>query len=268
MNQPTRSEDGKLIRKAFEAREGAVLVSNDLSQIEFRVLADQSGDSKLLHVFRNGLDIHSITASNIFKLPVDKLDDMLHRYPSKRVGFGVVYGITKEGLQEQLLMVGLDPKYWTLERCQNLIDDWFSTYPGVEVYMNDLVAFALRHGYVEDMFGRRRYLPTLRSSSRLTRAEAVRQAGNMPIQSGAAGIFKKAMKNLVPIYRDFQSQGYICHPVIPIHDDLVFEVSEEIVHLWVPLCQDVMEHSVIISVPVLSEAKVGKTWGDQEKYRW
>jgi len=268
MNQPTRSEDGKAIRKAFTARDGCVFVSNDLSQIEMRVLANESGDARLLHIFRNGLDIHSMTASGIFNLPVEELDEMKHRYPSKRVGFGVVYGITAEGLQEQLLMMGLDPNHWTRSRCQQLIDDWFAVYPDVEVYMEDLVAFARRHGYVQDMFGRRRYLATIRSSSKMARAEAARQAGNQPIQSGAAGVFKKGMANLIPYYRDFQAQGYICHPIIPIHDDLVFEVSEDIVDIWVPLQQDVMEHSVTLKVPVLSDAKVGKIWGDQKKYKW
>jgi DNA polymerase len=152
------------------------------SQIEMRMLSHESGDPLLLDIFRNNRDIHAITASNIFKLPVDQLDDMKHRYPAKRVGFGVVYGITAAGLQEQLLMIGLDPEYWTIPRCQALINEWFRLYHHVALYMQDLVAFALRHGYVEDMFGRRRYLATIHSSSRQSRAEAARQAGNMPIQ--------------------------------------------------------------------------------------
>lgn len=268
MNQPTRSEDGKAIRKAFVAREGAVFVCNDLSGIEMRVLAHETGDPKLLRIFKEGLDLHSMTASGIFDLPIENLDEMLHRYPAKRVGFGVVYGITADGLREQLIMIGLDPLYWTVYKCQQLIDDWFALYSDVEVYMHDLLAFALRHGYVSDMFGRRRYLATIRSSSRRARAEAARQAGNMPIQSGAAGIFKKGMANIKPIYKDFQKQGYICDPVIPIHDDLVFEVAEDLVHVWVPLIQDIMEHSVTLKVPILSEAKVGKVWGSTEKYTW
>lgn len=268
MNQPTRSEDGKAIRKAFTAREGCVFVSNDLSQIEMRVLAHESGDAKLIHIFKNNLDIHSMTASGIFKLDIELLDEMKHRYPSKRVGFGVVYGITAAGLQEQLLMMGLDPDYWTTAQCQELIDDWFKLYPGVDLYMQDLVAFALRHGYVKDMFGRRRYLGTIRSSSKRARAEAARQAGNMPIQSGAAGVFKAGMKNLTPIYKDFQAQGYYCDPVLPTHDDLLFEVSEDIVDVWVPLQQDVMENSVTLKVPVKSDAKVGKIWGEMKKYKW
>jgi intein/homing endonuclease len=182
MNQPTRSEDGKAIRKAFTAREGCVFVSNDLSQIEMRVLAHESGDERLIHIFQNDLDIHAMTASGIFKLPIAELDEMKHRYPAKRVGFGVVYGVTAAGLQEQLLMMNLDSDYWTIVKCQALIDEWFALYPGVDRFMQDLVSFALRHGYVSDMFGRRRYLGTIRSTSRRARAEAARQAGNMPIQ--------------------------------------------------------------------------------------
>lgn len=268
MNIPTRTQEGKAIRKAFRASEGSLFVSNDLSGIEMRVLAHETGDPRLVKIFTDGLDLHSMTASGIFKLPIEELDEMAHRYPAKRVGFGVVYGITADGLREQLLMIGLDPMYWTTARCQQLIDDWFELYADVEVYMHDLLAFALRHGYVVDMFGRRRYLATIRSSSRRARADAARQAGNMPIQSGAAGIFKKGMKELIPIYKDFQAQGYRCHPIIPIHDDLVFEVSEEIIELWVPIIQDIMEHSVTLKVPILSEAKVGKVWGAQEKYTW
>jgi DNA polymerase I-like protein with 3'-5' exonuclease and polymerase domains len=269
MNQPTRSEDGKAIRKCFVPSEGMVFVSNDLSQIEMRVLAHESGDPLLLDIFRNDKDIHSITASNIFKLPVDQLDDMRHRYPSKRVGFGVVYGITAAGLQEQLLMIGLDPAFWTIRRCQELIDEWFALYHDVEVYMHDLVRFAILHGYVEDMFGRRRYLATIESTSKQARAEAARQAGNMPIQSGAAGVFKKGMANLTPIYKDFQARGYRIWPIIPIHDDLVFEVEEDLVDIWVPIQQDVMEHSVQLRVPIKSDAKIGRiSWGEGEKYKW
>lgn len=268
MNQPTRSEDGKEIRKCFHAGEGKVFVSNDLSQIEMRVLGHESGDPLLLDIFKNNRDIHSITASNIFRIPVDQLDEMKHRYPAKRVGFGVVYGITAEGLQEQLLMMGLDKDYWTKARCQELIDGWFAVYHGVEVYMQDLVSFAIRHGYVEDMFGRRRYLEAIRSSSKRARAEAARQAGNMPIQSGAAGIFKAGMRELIPIYKDFLARGYYIRPVLPIHDDLVFEVEEDLVDIWVPLQQDCMEHAVTLKVPIKSDAKVGKIWGAMEKYKW
>lgn len=245
-----------------------MFVSNDLSQIEMRVLGDQSGDPLLIDIFRNDRDIHSITASNIFKVPVDQLDEMKHRYPAKRVGFGVVYGITKEGLREQLLMIGLDPNYWSLARCQELIDEWFALYHDVELYMQDLVAFAIRHGYVVDMFGRRRYLETIRSSSKYARLEAARQAGNMPIQSGAAGIFKAGMRELIPIYKDFLDRGYYIRPVLPIHDDLVFEVEEDLVPIWVPLQQDCMEHAVTLKVPIKSDAKVGKIWGKMEKYKW
>lgn len=267
MNQPTRSEDGKKIRECFNAGDGKLYVSNDLSQIEMRVLGDQSGDPLLLDIFRNDRDIHSITASKIFGVPIEDLDEMKHRYPSKRVGFGVVYGITAAGLQEQLLMMGLSAEFWTIPRCQALIDEWFTIYHDVELYMEDLVSFALRKGYVVDMFGRRRYLETIRSSSPRARAEARRQAGNMPIQSGAAGIFKAGMKLLIPIYRDFLARGYYVRPVVPIHDDLVFEVEEDLVDIWVPLQQDCMENAVQLKVPIKSEAKVGKNWGKMEKYK-
>jgi len=267
MNQPTRTEDGKAIRKCFVAGEGKLFVSNDLSQIEMRTLADQSGDPLLLDIFRNNKDIHSITASNIFKLPIDQLDEMKHRYPAKRVGFGVVYGITAEGLQEQLLMMGLDRNYWTRDKCQELIDEWFALYHDVEVYMSDLVSFAIRHGYVEDMFGRRRYLEAIRSSSKRARAEAARQAGNMPIQSGAAGIFKSGMRDLILFYRDFLARGYYIRPVLPIHDDLVFEVEEDLIDIWVPIQQACMENAVTLKVPIKSDAKVGKIWGSMEKYK-
>jgi DNA polymerase-1 len=249
------------------AGDGHVFVSNDLGQIEMRVLAHESGDPLLTDIFKTGKDLHAITASNIFQISVESLDEMQHRYPAKRVGFGTVYGITAPGLQEQLLMIGLDPNHWTVPRCQKLIDDWFKLYHDVELYMQDLVTFALRTGYVEDMFGRRRYLETIHSSSKYTHLEAARQAGNMPIQSGAAGIFKKGMANLIPIYKDFLARGYYIRPVIPIHDDLVFEVDEDLVDIWVPLQQDVMEHSVTLNVPIKSDEKVGKVWGTLAKYK-
>uniref|UniRef100_A0A6M3LBV9 Putative DNA polymerase n=1 Tax=viral metagenome TaxID=1070528 RepID=A0A6M3LBV9_9ZZZZ len=266
-NQPTRSEDGRAIRDAFVAAPGCSFVSVDLSQIEMRLLAHETKDPGLVKIFREGLDIHAQTASGVFKLPIDQLDDMKHRYPAKRVGFGIVYGITESGLREQLLMIGLDPKEWTLQSCKNLISAWYKLYPGVLEYQGRTALHVRRYGFVRDMWGRVRYIATIHSADPRLQAEALRMSGNQPIQSGAQGVIKKAMKDLVPYYREFQAMGYVCRPLIQIHDDLVFEVSDEMVDLWVPIQLDIMSNVVKLSIPIKADAKVGKRWGSMEKFK-
>ena len=182
MNQPTRTEDGKEIKKSFIAAPGCRFCSADYSGIEMRVAAHVSQDPFMLQVFREGRDLHSETASAVFGIPVDQVDKMKHRYPCKRVGFGILYGITASGLREQLLIAGLDEKEWTIQRTQELIDEWFGVYKGVEAFMYDTELEARRRGYVRDMWGRIRYVPGVRAADEKIQAEAVRQAGNQPIQ--------------------------------------------------------------------------------------
>jgi len=203
MAQPVRSDEGKKIRNGFVAAPGCTLLSSDLSQIEFRVCAHDSQDKELMGIFWRNEDIHAQTASRIFGIPVDQIDEMKHRYPSKRVGFGVLYGLGPEGLQEQLVLSGLSATEWTIDRCEELIRAWFDVYRGVRAYMSDVRAFAARNGYVADMWGRRRYVPGVFAADKVAREEAFRQAGNAPIQCLPGYTRVRTVDGYVPI-EDFQ----------------------------------------------------------------
>lgn len=282
MNIPTRTELGRQIRNAFVADPGYTFVSGDYSQIEMRVAAHCSADPVLLKVFREGLDIHSQTASRMWGIPVDQLDDKEHRYPAKRVGFGVLYGISPEGLYREMVSSGAQG--WTVARCGDLIDSWFGVYEGVKQYMADNLAYARRYQEVRDMWGRRRLIPGVKAVDQRIREEAYRQAGNAPIQSGAQGVIKEAMARLVPLvglWNQEYADGTEVLPVralIQIHDDLVWEIREDLVGILVPMIQLVMETAlegavgaggrpIGFLVPVKVDFKVGSPWGSMEKYK-
>jgi DNA polymerase I-like protein with 3'-5' exonuclease and polymerase domains len=261
---PTRTSHSKLIRKGFVATDGWVMVSADYSQVEMRVAAHCSQDEVMLKVFLDNLDIHKETAARMFEIPLDQVDDKEHRYPAKRVGFGILYGISGVGLRDTMVEGGASEKDWPVDRCQDLIDRWFKVYYGVARYMKEGVRQARRYGYVKDMFGRCRFLPGVRSCIDNVREAAERQAGNAQIQMGAAGIIKEAMGQLWGL-RDVW--GEWARPLIQIHDDLVFEVREEMLDDWVLLQTSVMESAVRLSVPLLVDAKVGPSWGELVDYQ-
>jgi DNA polymerase-1 len=262
MAQPVRNEEARAVRDCYVAEEGFTFVSMDFSQIEMRDLAHVSQDSMLLRIFREGLDIHAETASRMFRIPLEQVDEKMHRYPAKRVGFGIVYGITAKGLWEQFFMAGLDMRWWTIDRCQELIDLWYGVYAGVKAYMIETGREARQFGFTRDQFGRIRWVSTIYSSDERLAAEAERQAGNNPIQSGAQQIIKEAMGLLVPLYRNYWTPGsYPIRPLIQIHDDLVFEVRDDLLAEWIPIMQTVMENAIKLDVPVLVDCKTGKRWG-------
>ena len=151
---------------------------------------------------------------------------------------------------------------WDEMKCQNFIDLWFDIYPGVKAYMKEIQRHARQFGYVKDMFGRIRFCPAVRSSDDYAVEKALREAGNMPIQGGAQGVIKKAMGELVPVYKDFRSAGFTCNPLIQIHDDILFEIQDDILDGAVPVIQEVMENVVKLKIPIPVDPKVGKTWGN------
>jgi len=264
---PNRTEDGRRLRKAFIAREGCTFVSADYSQIELRVLAHESQDPNMLEAFNTGVDIHSATASKMFELPIAELDSKEHRRPAKTINFGIVYGAGGSKLRGSMLADGADEKVWTLEKCEKLISDWLNVvYPGVKTYMNKVYGHAKRHGYVVDMWGRQRLVPGAQAYNKWVVAKALRQAGNMPIQSGAQGVIKKAMGELTTPYKDFQSDGFVCDPLLQIHDDLLFEVSDELIPIWTPIMIGIMEGVVKLDVPTPVDPQVGKSWGGMSDY--
>ncbi len=264
MAQPVRTKEGLMIRNGYVARKGCSFVSNDYSQIEMRILADQSQDPLLLDIFRTGKDIHALTASKMFGVPLEQVDELKHRYPAKRVGFGIVYGITAKGLLEQFLQEGLDT--WTEESCQDVINAWFDVYKGARSYMDDVAEFAYENGYVKDLWGRIRFIPNVRAANRQKAAEGLRMAGNAPIQMGAQGVIKKAMGALVPVYRDMLRRGLWVWPLIQIHDDLVFEIEDKALGMATTLIKTTMENVVSLSIPIRVDSKKGKRWGSLEKY--
>ena len=260
---PARTEEGRMIRDAFEASPGYTLLSFDYSQIEMRMAAHLAQDEAMLRVFREGLDIHSETASGMFHIPIDQLDSMKHRYPAKRIGFGILYGISPMGLAVQMEVGGA--KGWTDDSCAALIKSWLTLYHGIRDWMEENKAHARRYGWVVDMFGRRRLTPEVYSSSKKICEEGLRYSMNQPVQSGAQGVIKLAMGR---IWREMQAEirGDILRPLLQVHDDLLSECRDEEVPWIVPVIQGIMESVVQLTIPTPVEPKVGKRWGSLDKW--
>lgn len=254
---PIKTEEGRKIRSGFIAEAGHSFVSCDLNQIELRILADHSNDPIMLDVYRTGGDIHMRTACELFGKPPDQIDKHSERKPSKNANFLIVYGGGGSKLRETLLKENID---WPTDRCDEFIRNWRAIYKDVDRYMNEVHQFARRNGYVVDMFGRRRYVPTIKAKNKWLQLEALRQAGNMPIQASAAEIMKKAMADIWFYIKEWRKQGINVRPVLQIHDDLVSEVPDDFVDTYAPLIKFVMENAVILKVPVIAEPEVGKQW--------
>lgn len=265
MAQPVRTELGLAIRRGFVADLGHCLGEWDLSQIEMCVLAHLSQDEKLLKMFRDGSDVHTQTAQWMFgiKNPAD-VDKQKHRYPAKRVGFGVVNGISGKGLHEQYMLVNLYD--YNEEDCNGQIKEWFRIYRGVKNYLEEIKAFARRKGYVRDMWGRIRYVPGVHSENSWIREAAEREATNHMIQSGAQGIIKLAMgeiwRDVLPLYR---AEGLYAEPLLQVHDSLLFELDDGIQESIGPDVRDAMCRAATLSVPVRADFGFGPTWGDIDK---
>lgn len=259
MNIPTRSMDGKRIRNCFIAPPGKTFIAGDYSQIEMRMAAHMSKDPFMCKVFLTGQDIHEQTASAIFGIPVAQLDKMKHRYPAKRVGFGILYQIGPESLYDQLVMAGCEG--WSVDKCRELIREWFRVYKGVRAYFNAKQAEARRTGMVRDCFGRLYRIPEIRSSQYWIRGEGERKACSYPIQGGAQGVEKRGMMKMQRVAQSWRKAGYYCWPVLQIHDDLLFLVDEAIRDGFCAQYEQVMENVVQLRVPVLLETQSGSRWG-------
>jgi len=218
----------------------------------------------MLRVFRSGGDIHSMTASEISGIPIDHVPSDVRRI-AKTTNFGVVYGISAQGLHESLAKEGADISVWTEDRCGEFIDQWFALYPRVKSYMREREVEARRYGYVRDMWGRIRRIPELKSAHPWIVSAGIREAQNFGIQAGAQGIIKKAMGELVPYYRQWLREGVIVKPVVQIHDELMFEAEKGVIGTLYILLKSVMESVVELSVPVLTDGKRGKEWGSMQK---
>ena len=249
-NIPVRTELGREMRKFFCAREGWVLVDADYSQIELRVLAHIAHDKSMIEAFKNGDDIHAITASQVFNLPLDMVTPLM-RSRAKAVNFGIVYGIGAFSLGKD---IGV-----TTKEASSYIKNYLSHYSGVDKYMQDVVEKAKLDGYVETMFGRRRYLPELSSGKHMLRAFGERVARNMPIQGTAADIIKIAM---VRVDERLKKEGLRARLILQVHDELIVEAPQDESMRVAMLLQEEMENAVRLDVPLTADAAVGRTWYD------
>lgn len=260
--QPVRTEDGQRIRDGFVAEEGWELVSFDYNQIEMRIMAHLSQDSVMMRVYRAGGDIHTETAKEIFG--VKEPDEMKHRYPTKRINFGIIYGLTAIGLSKELMAAGLSE--CTEGWCDKFIIEWFKLRKGVRQFIDKVHTGARRNGYVQDMWRRRVLVPEIKSFFPHIREAGLRRAGNQPIQGGAQGVIKIAMKDLWPLLLDWRKEGLRIKPILQIHDDLLFEIWEADTGNLQPRIKRRMEMAVELSIPTPVNVKRGKRWGSLIKY--
>ena len=249
-NIPVRSELGKEMRKFFRAKEGCVLLDADYSQIELRVLAHTANDANMIKAFNDGTDIHTVTASQVFNMPVEMVTPLM-RSRAKAVNFGIVYGIGAFSLAKD---IGV-----SRAEADSYIKGYLANFGGVAKYMNDIVEKAKKDGYVETMFMRRRYLPELSSSNHMLRAFGERVALNMPIQGTAADIIKIAM---VRVYERLKKQCLKSKLIMQVHDELIIEAPLDEADEAAAILKEEMENAVNMRVKLEADVGRGKTWYD------
>ena len=247
-NIPVRMELGRLIRKVFIPEDGFVFVDADYSQIELRILAHCSGDDMLINAYRQAQDIHRITASQVFHVPFDEVTD-LQRRNAKAVNFGIVYGISSFGLSQDL-SIGR-------KEAAEYIEQYFLTYPGIKTFLDNTVASAREHGYVETLFGRRRPMPELKSSNYMQRSFGERVAMNAPIQGTAADIIKMAM---IGVSRRLKEKQMKSRLVLQVHDELLIETYIPELEQVEEILKEEMERAADLKVPLLVDMHTGNNW--------
>ena len=248
-NIPIRTERGREIRKAFvpSAPDGVIL-SADYSQIELRIMAHLSQDAHLIDAFRHGLDVHAITAAKIFGISPEEVTPDLRRI-AKTANFGIMYGISAFGLASRLKIPRSEAK--------KIIDDYFRNFPAIATFIDNTVATARKLGYVETLFGRRRYLPDINSKNATVRSLAERNAVNAPIQGTSADIIKIAMTETD---REIRRKGLKSRMVLQIHDELVFDAVKEETEVLKSLVTEKMQNVIELSIPLTVECNYGKNW--------
>lgn len=268
---PVRSAEGRQIRRGFIASPSKRLLTGDYDQEEMKLMAHESRCKAMIELFLRGGDVHTETAARIFGIPLEKAKETRYRYPTKRLNFGVVYDITAEGLAEDIgeWVSELNAEdtsntivAWTVEECARLIKEWYQLYPEVRDFRMEKIAQARRYGYVTDMFGRIRFVPEVLCPIRSIQEAGARQAGNMPIQSGSAGIIKLAMASLWRS-RTLELWNRIRF-LLQIHDELLLEVDDD--DRFVSGCAkwltDTMSSVVSLSIPLTVSIKSGYNWAD------
>jgi DNA polymerase-1 len=248
-NIPIRTERGRLIRKAFVARdENYTLVSADYSQIELRIIAALSGEENMIKAFQNNEDIHKSTAAKVFNVPLEEVTKE-QRSHAKTVNFGIIYGVSAFGLSNQTSL--------SRKESAELIDAYYQTYPKLKSYMSAQVDFARENGYVQTVLGRRRYLKDINSANMMVKSGAERNAVNAPIQGSAADIIKIAMIN---IHKKLTSENWKSKMLLQVHDELVFDVHNSEIESIKPMIKHEMETAFAMDVPLEVELGEGKNW--------
>lgn len=247
-NIPVRDEQGREIRKAFVPEEGEIFMSVDYSQIELRIMAHLSSDENMIEAFNNGYDVHAATASKIFKVPIEEVTPDMRR-KAKTANFGIIYGISTFGLADRLNIPRAEAK--------ELIDGYFATYPAVKKYMDETIQKAKEKGYVETIYGRKRFLPDINSQNSVVRGYAERNAINAPIQGSAADIIKLAM---IHIQQRIDHEKLKTKMTMQVHDELNFSVPEDELEKVKTLVVNEMEQVIRLKVPLIADCGTGRNW--------
>lgn len=247
-NIPIRDDQGREIRKAFVADEGSTFFSADYSQIELRIMAHLSKDENMIDAFNSGADIHAATAAKIYKIPLEEVTSNMRRM-AKTANFGIIYGISIFGLAERLIIPRGEAKL--------LIDGYFESYPKVKEYMDNIIQTAKEYGYVETIFGRKRYLPDINSRNATVRGYAERNAINAPIQGSAADIIKVAMNK---IFECFEKENIKSKMILQVHDELNFNVCNDELSRVKEIVIEEMESAYQMVVPLKVDTGTGTNW--------
>lgn len=254
-NIPVRTPLGRKIRQAFVVPKGHILLSADYSQIELRLVASLSQDPKMMASFQRGEDIHARTAAEIHKIPLDKVTKDIRR-TAKEVNFGILYGLGSLGLAQRTDLNRTEAK--------EFIDAYFDIYKNIRIYIDKTKEFAHQHGYAQTIFGRRRYLPDIKSYMPMLVAAAERMAINMPVQGTAADLMKLAM---IKLHQDLPKISKNSKMVLQVHDELVFEVPEPELKKVAKFVKTTMEKVHKLPIPLIVDLEIGHNWGKLEPYK-
>ena len=249
-NIPVRTETGREMRKFFIADEGNVLLDADYSQIELRIMAHMSNDKNMQDAFINGIDIHTVTASQVFGVPENAVTPYM-RSSAKAVNFGIIYGIGPFSLAKDINV--------SVSEAKKYMQGYFTKYPNVEKFMNNTVESAMKTGYVTTISGRRRDIPEILSSNKIVQASGKRIAMNTPVQGTAADIIKIAMVN---VYRKFKEENLKAHLILQVHDELIVECPPDEAEKAGKILSSEMVNAVKLEVPLIAEVREGHSWYD------
>jgi DNA polymerase-1 len=252
-NIPIRTEEGRRIRHGFVAGKNSVLLSVDYSQIELRIVADMAQDEAMLAAFRAGEDIHTTTARAVYGVGPEAVTKNMRRH-AKSINFGLIYGMSVFGLTRSTDL--------TLAEAEEFVKTYFQKFPGIKKYLDGIRKLAAQQGYVETLLGRRRYFPALQGKQNVqVKNREEREAINAPIQGTAADIMKIAMLKIPPALKAAGLKGKM---LLQVHDELVLECPEKELKETARIVQDTMTNAFPLSIPLSTEARYGKNWGDMQ----